>query len=156
MFDNLNLVHLLSSSKPIDLARNLSDEQIRLLLPALIWIGLQQCPRNHRLSISADILEIVSRFHEMDSIIELFQVDFHQLNLHIKRLQKIKEKITVGGNQQNSQVVLQQEIIAFEQTSAKDRCRIVAQILFDNYEGDFSLVTSMSICSFRFFICVDI
>lgn len=153
MFDNLNLVHLLSSSKPIDLARTLTDEQIRLLLPALLWIGLQQCPRNHRLSISAEILEIVSRFHEMDSIIELFQVDFQELNIHIKRLQKIKEKLAGGGNQQNSQVVLQQEIIAFEQTSGKDRCRIVAQILFDTYEEDFSLIKSTSISSrFQFFI----
>lgn len=141
MFDDINLVHLLSSAKPIDLARKLTEEQIRLILPALIWLGLQQCPKNHRLTISADILEIVSRFHEMDSIIELFQVDFQHLNRQIKNLQKIREKIP-GGNQPNSQVLLQQEIIAFEQTSAKDQCRIVAQILFDNYDEDFSLITS--------------
>ena len=141
MFDDINLVHLLSTSKPLDLVRNLNDQQIRSILPSLIWIGLQQCPKNHRLIISAEILQIVSHFHEMDSIIELFQIDFHSLNLEIKRLQRIKQKV-LGGGQQNSNVLINQEIIAFEQAIARDRCRIVAQILFDDYEKDLQLITS--------------
>ncbi|CAF0784454.1 unnamed protein product [Rotaria sordida] len=142
MFDDINLVRLLSSSKPIDIANNLTDEQIRLILPSLIWLGLQQCPKNHRLTISAQLLQIISRFHDMDSIIELFEIDFHTLNTEIKRLQKIKQKIVEGG-QQNSNVLINQEIITFEQTTARDRCRIVAQILFDNYDKDQQLITNL-------------
>lgn len=141
MFDDINLVHLLSSSKPIDTVRNLNDQQIRSILPSLIWLGLQQCPKNHRLIISAELLQIVSRFHDMDSIIELFEIDFHSLNIEIKRLQKLKQKV-VGGGQQNSNVLINQDIIAFEQLTARDRCRIVAQILFDDYEKDLQLITS--------------
>ncbi|CAF3462153.1 unnamed protein product [Rotaria socialis] len=142
MFDDINLVQLLSSSKPIEIARNLTDEQIRLILPSLLWLGLQQCPKNHRLTISAQLLQIVSRFHDMDSIIELFEIDFHSLNIEIKRLQRIKQKVLEGG-QQNSNVLINQEIITFEQTTARDRCRIVAQILFDNYDKDQQLLTSL-------------
>ena len=141
MFDDINLIHLLTSSKPIEIARNLTDQQIRSILPSLIWLGLQQCPKNHRLAISAELLQIVSRFHDMDSIIELFEIDFHSLNLEIKRLQKIKQKV-LGEGQQNSNVLINQEIIAFEQATARDRCRIVAQILFDDYEKDQQLITS--------------
>lgn len=141
MLDDINLVHLLSSSKPIDLARNLTDQQIRSILPSLLWLGLQQCPKNHRLTISAELLQIVSRFHDMDSIIELFEIDFHTLNLEIKRLQKIKQK-TIGAGQQNSNILIDQDIIAFEQSNTKDRCRIVAQILFDDYEKDVQLIKS--------------
>jgi len=141
MFDDINLVYLLSSSKPIEIARNLNDQQIRSILPSLIWLGLQQSPKNHRLTISAQLLQIVSRFHDMDSIIELFEVDFHSLNLELKRLQRIKQKI-LGGGQQNSNVLINQEIIAFEQTTARDRCRIVAQVLSDDYEKDQQLITS--------------
>ncbi|CAF2841089.1 unnamed protein product [Rotaria sp. Silwood2] len=148
MFDDINLVQLLSSSKPIDIARNLTDEQIRLILPSLIWLGLQQCPKNHRLTISAQLLQIVSRFHDMDSIIELFEIDFHTLNIEIKRLQRIKQKLVEGG-QQNSNALLNQEIITFEQTTARDRCRIVAQILFDNYEKDQQLITISFTMSFK-------
>jgi hypothetical protein len=131
MFDDIKLVQLLSSSKPLDFARQLNDEQIRALLPSLLWLGLQQCPKNHRLVISAELLQIVSRFHDMDSIIELFEVDFHSLNVEVKRLQRIKQKVA-GDGQQNSDVILRQEITNFDQTSARDRCRIVAQILFDD------------------------
>ena len=141
MFDDIRLVQLLSSAKPIDLAQELNDQQIRSILPALIWIGLQQCPKNHRLIISAEVLQIVSRFHDMDSMIELFEIDFHSLNLEIKRLQRIKQKV-LGGGQQNSNVLINQEIIAFEQATARDRCRIVAQILFDDYDKDLQLITS--------------
>jgi hypothetical protein len=141
MFDDINLIHLLSSSKPIDIARKLNDQQIRSILPSLMWIGLQQCPKNHRLTISAEVLQIISRFHDMDSIIELFEIDFHSLNLEIKRLQRIKQKI-LGGGQQNSNVLINQEIIAFEQATARDRCRIVAQILFDDHDKDLQLITS--------------
>ncbi len=141
MFDDINLVYLLSSSKPIEIARNLNDQQIRSILPSLIWLGLQQSPKNHRLTISAQLLQIVSRFHDMDSIIELFEVDFHALNLEVKRLQRIKQKI-LGGGQQNSNVLINQEIIAFEQTTARDRCRIVAQVLSDDYEKDQQLIAS--------------
>ena len=141
MFDDINLVHILSSSKPIEIAHNLSDEQIRSILPSLVWLGLQQCPKNHRLTISAQLLQIVSRFHDMDSVIELLEIDFHSLNIEIKRLQRIKEKVAEGV-QQNSNVLLNQEIITFEQATARDRCRIVAQTLFDNYEKDQQLITS--------------
>lgn len=144
MFDDINLVKLLNSSKPIDIARNLTDEQIRLILPSLIWLGLQQCPKNHRLTISAQLLQIVSRFHDMDSIIELFETDFHSLCAEIKRLQRIKQKVVEGG-QQNSNALIMQEIITFEQTTARDRSRIVAQILFDNYDKDQQLITSKSL-----------
>jgi hypothetical protein len=142
MFDDINLVYLLSSSKPIDIACKLNDQQIRSILPSLIWLGLQQCPKNHRLTISAQLLQIVSRFHDMDSIIELFEIDFHLLNIEIKRLQRIKEKVGGGGGQQTSNVLINQEIIAFEQATARDRCRIVAQILFDDYDKDQQLLTS--------------
>jgi hypothetical protein len=151
MFDDINLVHLLSSSKPIDIARNLNDQQIRSILPSLIWLGLQQCPKNHRLTISAQLLQIVSRFHDMDSIIELFEIDFHSLNLEIKRLQKLKQKVS-GGGQQNSNVLINQEIIAYEQATARDKCRIVAQILFDDHEKDLQLITSKILfCKKNFF-----
>jgi hypothetical protein len=142
MFDDINLVYLLSSSKPIDIACKLNDQQIRSILPSLIWLGLQQCPKNHRLTISAQLLQIVSRFHDMDSIIELFEIDFQSLNTEIKRLQRIKQKVLEGGGQQNSNVLINQEIIAFEQATARDRCRIVAQILSDDYEKDQQLITS--------------
>ncbi|CAF0763251.1 unnamed protein product [Adineta steineri] len=135
-------LYLLSSSKPIEIARNLNDQQIRSILPSMIWLGLQQCPKNHRLTISAQLLQIVSRFHDMDSIIELFEVDFHSLNIEIKRLQKIKQKL-LGDGQQNSNALINQEIIAFEQATARDRCRIVAQILFDDYEKDEQLLTNL-------------
>lgn len=135
MFDNINLVHLLSSSKPHDIARHLHDDQIRSILPALLWLGLQQCPKNHRLVVSAELLQIVSRFHDMDSIIELFEVDFHSLNAEIKRLQRIKQKLASDG-QQSSEVGINQDIIAFEQLSARDRCRVVAQVLFDDFEKE--------------------
>lgn len=141
MFDDINLVHLLSSPKPIEVAQNLNEQQIRAILPSLTWIGLQQCPKNHRLTVSAEVLQIVSRFHEMDSIIELFEIDFHALNVEVKRLQRIKQKV-LGGGQQNSNVLLNQEIIAFEQATAKDRCRIVAQVVFDDDEKDLQLITS--------------
>lgn len=141
MFDDINLVYLLSSPEPIDIARKLSDQQIRALLPSVIWLGLQQCPKNHRLAISAQLLQIVSRFHDMDSIIELFEVDFDALNTEIKRLQRIKQKVA-GGGQQNSNALLNQEIIALEQATATDRCRIVAQVLFDADEKDQQLVLS--------------
>lgn len=141
MFDDISLIQLLSASNPIEIAHKLNDQQIRSILPSLIWLGLQQCPKNHRLTTSAQLLQIVSRFHDMDSIIELFEVDFHSLNIEIKRLQKIKQKVVEGG-QQNSNVLINQEIVTFEQTTAKDRCRIVAQILFDNYDKDQQLITS--------------
>jgi hypothetical protein len=142
MFDDINLVYLLSSSKPSDIVNKLNDQQIRSILPSLIWLGLQQCPKNHRLTISAQLLQIVSRFHDMDSIIELFEIDFHTLNIEIKRLQRIKQKVLEGGGPQNSNVLINQEIIAFEQATARDKCRIVAQILFDDYEKDQQLITS--------------
>ncbi|UJR31011.1 hypothetical protein I4U23_018522 [Adineta vaga] len=135
-------LYLLSSTKPIEIARKLSDQQIRSILPSLLWLGLQQCPKNHRLTISAQLLQIVSRFHDMDTIIELFEIDFHALNLEIKRLQKIKQKILEGG-QQNSNALINQEIIAFEQATARDRCRIVAQILFDDNEKDQQLLINL-------------
>lgn len=141
MFDDINLVHLLSSANPLEIARHLHDDQIRALLPALLWLGLQQCPKNHRLVISAELLQIVSRFHDMDSIIELFEVDFHSLSIEIKRLQRIKQKLA-GEGQQNSHVLINQEIIAFEQATARDRCRIVAQILFDDYDKDHQIISS--------------
>ena len=141
MLDDKNLVSLLSSAQPLDIAQKLTDRQIRSLLPSLIWLGLQQCPKNHRLLISAELLQIASRFHDADSIIELFEVDFHALNIEIKRLQRIKEKLA-GHGQQNSNVLINQEIIAFEQANARDRCRIVAQILFDDYEKDQQLISS--------------
>lgn len=142
MSDYDKLVRLLSSSKPIEIAQNLSDEQIRSILPALIWIGFQQCPKNHRLTISAEILQIVSRFHDMDSILDLFEIDFHDLTIEIKRLQRIKQKVS-GGGQQNSHAVINQEILGFEQASARDRCRIVAQILFDDIDKDLQLITNL-------------
>jgi len=151
MFDDINLVHLLSSSKPIEIAQYLNEQQIRSILPSLIWLGLQQCPKNHRLIISGQLLQIVSRFHDMDSIIELFEIDFHSLNIEIKRLQRIKQKLH-GGGQQNSNVLINQEIIAFEQATARDRCRIVSQILFDDYEKDLQLITSKFFSFFLFFI----
>ena len=142
MFDDINLVHLLSSSKPIEIAENLSDEQIRSILPALIWIGFQQCPKNHRLTISAEILQIVSRFHDMDSILDLFEIDFDKLNVEIKHLQRIKQKVS-GSAQRNSPAMINQEILGFEQASARDRCRIVAQILFDDIDKDLQLIVNL-------------
>lgn len=143
MFDNINLAHLLSSSKPLDIARTLNDEQIRSILPALLWLGLQQCPKNHRLVISAELLQIASRFHDMDSMIELLEVDFHGLSLEIKRLQRIKQKLA-GEGQRNSQALINQEIIGFEQLSARDRCRVVAQVLFDDSEKESNPIVSSS------------
>jgi hypothetical protein len=144
MFDDINLVHLLSSSKPLDIVRYLHDEQIRSLLPALLWLGLQQCPKNHRLVISAELLQIVSRFHDMDFIIELFEIDFHALSIEIKRLQKIKQKVA-GDGQKTSDILINQDIIGFEQATGKDRCRIVAQVLFDDHDKDQQLLSSKSI-----------
>ncbi|CAF1650199.1 unnamed protein product, partial [Adineta ricciae] len=134
--------YLLSSTNPNEIAQKLNDQQIRSILPSLTWLGLQQCPKNHRLTTSAQILQIVSRFHDMDTIIELFEIDFHALNLEVKRLQKIKQKVSEGG-QQNSNALINQEIIAFEQATVRDRCRIVAQILFDDHEKDQQLLTSL-------------
>lgn len=94
MFDDINLIYLLSSTNPNEISQKLNDQQIRSILPALIWLGLQQCPKNHRLTISAQLLQIVSRFHDMDTIIELFEIDFHALNLEVKRLQRIKQKVS--------------------------------------------------------------
>lgn len=141
IFDDRNLVHLLSSANPLDVARQLQDEQIRSVLPSLLWLALQQCPKNHRLVISAQLLQIVSRFHDMDSIIELFEIDFHSLSLEIKRLQRIQHK-SAGEGQTNSHVLINQEIVAFEQTSGKDRCRLVGQVLFDDNEHNHSLICS--------------
>lgn len=140
MFDR-NLVDLLTTSKPVEVASCLNDEQIRSILPSLLWLGLQQSPKTHRLPVSAELLRVVSRFHDVETIIELFRIDFPNLNLEIERLQRIKEK-SLGDGQTTNNAIIHQEIVGFEQSSPRDRSRLIAQVLLDPLQNDVPLVLS--------------